>query len=53
MFICAFHFGESQRLAPKGCEAKAEHHRSPSGDDWETDNVKGSGHELWSIPRCR
>ena len=35
-----FSFGESQRKR-KGCEAKAEHHRNPSGDDWETDNVKG------------
>ena len=25
----------------KGCEAQAEHHRSPSGDDWGADNVKG------------
>ena len=29
------------KKAPKGCEVQAEHHRSPSGDDWGADNVKG------------
>jgi hypothetical protein len=53
MFICAFHFGESQRLAPKGCEAKAEHHRSPSGDDWGSRQRKREWTRTLDIPRCR
>ena len=40
MCLC-FLLWRQPKKAPKGCEAQAEHHRSPSGDDWETDNVKG------------
>jgi len=29
-----FFLWRKPKKAPKGCEAKAEHHRSPSGDDW-------------------
>ena len=38
------------KKAPKGCEAQAEHHRSPSGDDWGNRQRKGSEHELWTSP---